>query len=424
MIPDRVLRGLLRSDHRVALFGDLVRAAIALALVGVLAVAFAYYALMVKVMFTVLHMNDFGKFYYSARAFLDGGDMYGPNPATAVPVSATETRQLWNMNPPHFHVLVLPLARLSPLPAYVIWSIESLIALVLSVAVITRELRLRWSASRLLWALTGFVVCSATLAVIVTGQLSFILLLPVTLAWRAARHGQWPRAGAWLGLVGSVKPFFGIFGLYFLLTKRFRAAEAMAITGVACVLVGLAVFGWQSYHAWITALRGVTWPWLPMNGSIAALLARTFAESPSFSPSTLAPGLVSTATALATAGVVVVTALAVRNDHSAEAADRAFALLLLTAQLIGPLGWVYYLWFLAGPIAALWPGFRQRPSAARGRLIWLAVPGLLCPMELTVRWGQHSWAAPTIGSIYTWTTLFMWAALVLDRWASRSFDRS
>ena len=61
-----------------------------------------YYAAIVRFIFTALRMNDFGKFCYSAQLFLTGEDMYGPSLATEIPVGEDETRQLWNLNPPHF----------------------------------------------------------------------------------------------------------------------------------------------------------------------------------------------------------------------------------------------------------------------------------------------------------------------------------
>ena len=78
------------------------------------AVCLLFYIQLTVYMVQRLHMNDFGKFYYSARLFLDGQDMYGPSPATEIPVGETETRQFLNMNPPHFHLLILPFALLSP----------------------------------------------------------------------------------------------------------------------------------------------------------------------------------------------------------------------------------------------------------------------------------------------------------------------
>ena len=69
-----------------------------------------YYLLLSSFMMKRLNMNDFGKFYYSTQLFLAGEDMYGPTPATAIPISETESRQFLNMNPPHFHLLMVPFA--------------------------------------------------------------------------------------------------------------------------------------------------------------------------------------------------------------------------------------------------------------------------------------------------------------------------
>src|SRR5262245_54885499 len=141
-----------------------------------------------------LHMNDFGKFYYSTRLFLDGQDMYGPSPATEIPVSETESRQFLNMNPPHFHLLILPFAILSPANALALWAVVNLIALFLSLRAIARELHIEWTRRRLMWTAVAVILCSATGTVVVTGQLTFLLLLPVTFAWKAARQGDLNKA--------------------------------------------------------------------------------------------------------------------------------------------------------------------------------------------------------------------------------------
>src|SRR5437870_572685 len=59
-----------------------------------------------------LHMNDFGKFYYSALAYRAGRDMYAPTAATDIGYGTTLGMQFLNMNPPHFQLLMLPLALL------------------------------------------------------------------------------------------------------------------------------------------------------------------------------------------------------------------------------------------------------------------------------------------------------------------------
>jgi hypothetical protein len=79
------------------------------------------HVMLVDVVARRLHMNDFGKFYYAARLFLDGPNMYEPSPATFIPVGPKAVHVFLNLNPPHFHLLVLPLSVLPVETAGVIW---------------------------------------------------------------------------------------------------------------------------------------------------------------------------------------------------------------------------------------------------------------------------------------------------------------
>ena len=76
-------------------------------IVTLLFIVLAYDVILAKVMLRY-EMNDFGKFYHSALYFLQGRDLYAASPATLIPVSNAEWRQFTNMNPPHFHLVVLP----------------------------------------------------------------------------------------------------------------------------------------------------------------------------------------------------------------------------------------------------------------------------------------------------------------------------
>jgi len=379
----------------------------------------AIYAAMASHMFVETNMNDFGRFYYSARAFLDDGDMYGPSPATTASIGSPQ--QLWNMNPPHFHLLILPLARLSPLYALLLWSISGAVALAVSLRVVARELALRWTPSGAAWTIWASIVFSATGAVVVTGQVAFLLLLPVTLAWVDARRGRWHRAAVWLGVVASIKPFLWFFWVYLLLKRQTKPAVTMVLVAVLCVVAGLVVFGADSYTAWLNVLSRVDWDWLPMNGSITGLLSRSLSDGPFYTPLLHAPTAVTSIAAVSGLVVGVATLVAVARDRSPEAVDRSFAGVLLASLLISPLGWVYYLWLVAGPAAALWQTIGQRRSPRRNICIALAVPGLVCPLILTAAWREYSWGAVTLGSIYTWATLALWAAVMFD-WRVRRRD--
>jgi Glycosyltransferase family 87 len=423
MIADDVVALVIRSPRVRAVFLDLIRALL-LAIAAFIGVAWlAYDALLVRTMIEQLHMNDFGKFYYSARLFLDGGDMYGPSPATEMAVNG-QTLRLLNMNPPHLHMLILPLATLAPLQALMVWALMNLASLAWAVALISRELKLRWTLPRIAWSTLAFVICPATAAIALTGQLTFLLLLSLTIAWIAARRGKWITAAIHLGLAASVKPFLGIFFIYLLLKRRVHAAVVMATTIGVCLTIGLAIFGWQTHLSWLNALSAVDWAWAPMNGSIGGLVTRGFARSPIFTPlmaSSPSTSIVATVLAL----LIGVIALAVfARDTSADAVDRAFAGLLLTSQLTSPLGWIYYLWWPVGPALALWMSSRSRYSRVRDVFLVLAVPGLVMPLEVSVLARTSPWASVTLGSIYTWTTMFLWLAVILDAATAMRLARS
>jgi len=410
MISDQKLRAVLRSDGLVHMMGDLARGVLFVGVAGAIVRYLLHYATAVREMITGSALSDFGKFYYATRAFLDGGAMYGPTPATHVVLDAQHSIELWDMNPPQFHLLLLPIARLDPVTALAIWAIVNLAALAVSLHLIARELRLRFTMPGVMWTLLAVLAFSATETTIITGQLTFLILLLMTIAWVAARRGRWQTSAIALGIAASIKPFLGIFLVYFVVRRQMKAAAAMIATIAVCVGAGVAVFGWQAYVGWVGVLSSITWFWTPMNVSIGGLLARMLDESAFFTPVAMAPAVVRPAAAVIGAGIGVFTLVVTASDRSSDAIDRAFVALLLAALLISPLGSVYYLWFIAGPAFALWLSSRSQRSRARDIFVLLAIPGLVWPVVLTTLWGRHPLPGATIGSIYTWTTLWLWAA--------------
>ena len=421
MISDRSLRVVLRSDRAVHLWGDLVRAATIAGVTILIVLAGLYQVAGARMMMAKFHMNDFGKFYYSARYFLNGYDMYLLSPATTMPGWSGEPHQLLNMNPPHFHLLILPLARLAPGDAMPIWSLMGLVGLLWSAWLITRELHVRWTPIGALWSLLAFLVCSPTGAVVFTGQVTFLLLPLITLAWIAARRRSWVRAGLLLGIVAGIKPHLGLFGVFFLVAGQWRAAVAMASTVIGSFTIGLLVFGWETHLQWIGVLRAVDWKMAPMNGAIAGFFARVpeIGGAQRLIPAPVLT-LITVVVCLAVAGVSL---RLVARRSGRMSVDRFFGLTVLTAQLVSPLGWVYYLWLAAGPLLAMWRT-RARQFRARDAALWLALPGLLWPLPLFAV-DMHAWWQPfTFRSIYFWTTLSLWLAVVLEVGRTTSGPRS
>lgn len=381
--------------------------------------AFTWNVLLAHVMSTLLHGNDFGKFYYSARAFLEHRDMYAPSPATELPYPELKGVQFLNMNPPHFHLIVLPFALLEPSTAIGVWMIVGLFSAVFSVLAIANEIDFAWTPSRALAVTAAGLGFAGTQAFFVTGQLSFLLALAVTASWIAARHGRWGLAGTILGLCTSVKPFLLIFAPYLVLTRRWRAVGAAALSGAVWIAAGVAVFGVGSYRSWLAAVGESTeWAWAAMNGSLLAFFSRTFQATPYFAP------LTESATALSlwmpVAALVGAATLAV--TLSRRSIDFGFALTLLAAQLISPLGWVYYLWLAAGPLAAwVLPRLARAPVRVGEVRWWAGVVVALClwlPTEVSLVGQPHPLATATLGSTHFWGTVLCWGWLLWSGLAS------
>jgi len=379
-------------------------------------------------MVTRLQMGDFRILYLSARAQLEGRDMYGLPSELQSYAGRTLRSTLVNLNPPHFQLLLLPLALVPAGVALGLWAVASLLCLGGSLSVIVRELDLKLSWPTCYRAAVWLLAFAGMGAVVGTGEVSFLLLLPLTLAWAAARRGRWSRAGIYLGLAMSLKLFLLIFIPYFVLRRHLRAAAASCAAASACFVVGALIFGPGSYWSWLSQLSSVNWAWRSPNASVLGILTRSLSENPHFAPLTMAPELVLPLWLPAVAIVGVLTMVAVTFDQTESAVDRAFALLLSAGLLISPLGWVYYLWLGLGPFAALaleWRNGAERnsqqdSSAAarwRQRFLILAVPGLVWPHFATFAFQPHAWATLLLASAYFWSTAALWSTTVLDWWA-------
>ena len=384
------------------------------------AAAFFLDALLLRKMME-LHMNDFGKFYYSARAFLEGADMYAPSPATNIGIGTAENLQFLNMNPPHFHLVILPFALLPPGVAAIFWVVVSLIALLASLVLIGREIGVTWTPLTGLAVAFGVLAFSGTQAFFLTGQISMLLMLVMTLCWIDARRGHWSAAGVLIGVCLSIKPFVAIFLPYLLATRRFRAAGIALATAAGAFALGLVVFGPQSSLSWYAALaQSADWTWAEMNASALGFFRRVFDLQPIAPPVAVRPDLVKLW--MVAAGLIGAVTLAIAvTDRSERAVDRAFALLLIAAILMSPLGWIYYLPVAAGPVAAI--VFREPRTGSRrwwSVLIGvIAVAGLFWPHPLLGAFQPNPWATLVVTSAYFWATLAAWTWLVIDaEWGS------
>lgn len=429
-------------------------------------------ALLVAVMFLVwwqvvfflsswvlMPANDFGRMYTSAALFLSGEDMYRWTPATPAKLEKNYAIDLYNMNPPHLHLLLLPLALIGdPDYAFALWWALSGWCLFYAGKWTLAEIGVQLTPGRRQKLLLLLLAFSGTSSMIYTAQLSFVLLVPLIWMWRQARRGRWDRAGLVLGVLLSIKPFLAVLLAYFCWRRRWRAA-AFCLAGTALAFaVGVAVFGWDNHVSWRHRLAASDgWAWLPMNAGLMGMLTRTFTESVWYVPLVCLSASTVWVLWLSLGGVMgLITLSATSGGDSAESVDLDFALLLASSVFFCPLGWIYYLWLVLPPLAAVvkrgWPlnastkvGFSVGKRWRR-RLLAVALIAFLWPTVLT-RLGQPEaigvrrdptlppigagWPFPpqgiatlVIGNVYFWGLLALWTALTGSGFALKKKMRS
>jgi len=344
--------------------------------------AWPYWAWLYRLCAAV-HFNDFGKFYYGVLAWREGRSLYALSPASYIPGLPAP---LTNLNPPHAMLPVWPLSFLPLKWAYGAWMLVNIGALAVAMTVVCRTIGWRPTLWQLVVLLTGAPM--ATL--IVTGQLSGLLALPLLWGWLAWREGRLSAAGLWLGTAVAVKPFLGLLLAWMLWRGEFRALRAAAVSAAASFFCGVIVFGVAAHTDWLGALRAVSWTWGAMNASLLGIVTRALTVTPYHVPLAVAPWLVPPIWLAATSLIVV---LLVRRLRHASI-DEGWGLLAMAALLVSPLGWTYYLWWIL-------PGLRHMTSRVSSAL-------LLLPLSLVglSAFAQPSpWLSFVVGSAYGWALL-------------------
>jgi hypothetical protein len=391
---------------------------VSLCVLGIVLVLFN--ALNLAVMIELTPKNDFGRTFLSAVAFVRGEEMYGFNPSVPWELEDGSRIDLWNLNPPHFHLLLLPLAWLPVKPALALWLLVNAVCGYCALRRILHEARLTFSLEQRQLVLLGLLGFIGTGSALVTGHMSLLLFWLVTRSWHAARHERWPAAGVWLGLALSVKPFLLFLVPYFVWRRQGRALAALTATVLLCVAAGLVVFGVDNHLSWLHRLRVAdNWAWLPMNASLMGFLTRTFSDNPIFTPLLAAsPERIHILWLSAGIPIGLLTYVAAFRDSSRRGVDRAFALMLVGALLLSPLGWTYYFWLPIGPITMLLADWRRSqdagPSPWTRRLLAASLVGLMYPLWFIGFFQPMRFGTILIASLYFWGLLLVWLALLLD----------
>ncbi|WP_280368549.1 glycosyltransferase 87 family protein [Nocardia wallacei] len=283
-----------------------------------------------------------------------------------------------------------------------------------------RDLRLAMAslpiAGLLLW-------CEPVRETMAFGQINIFLLLLVLADMALPDSSRWK--GALTGIAAGIKLTPAFFVVYFLVTRRFRAAATSAAAFVATALLGLAVLPEDSLTYWSGAFADPTRvgvPENPQNESLRGMIART-----------LGVGGEHQLLWLAGAAAVAVLCLALARQLSSTGRELpAVVLVGLTTTAVSPYSWVHH-WVWLAPLLIYLTDLAVR---RRG----LAAPLGLAAALVIASGGVLAFYDPMLASVlnlpprahlsvfyhnaYIWLTLALFAAAFIclrragNRWAT------
>lgn len=198
------------------------------------------------------------------------------------------------------------------------------------------------------WRCYGLAAgCLPVLSSLRLGAVTPILVLLLAVAWRY--RGRPLVAGIAVGLAIVAKLFVWPAVVWLLLTRRFRASSAAALTAGIVTAVAWAAIGFRGLADYPTLLRSLARLEAPQGFSPAAAAARLHLP-----PTTLAWVLL----VLPVAALLLVFAL--RASPGEERDRRLFATAVVLSLLLTPILWLHYFALLLVPVGIAAPRFGAR----------------------------------------------------------------
>ena len=339
---------------------------------------------------------DFSAYWSAAGRLLDG---LSPYAASQLAGPYGPQQQFLYLYPPPLAAAVMPLAALFPddyRAAAWIWAAVGFAVVIAVVLALWRSERLGerfpMLAGRGRWLLVaGALAFPPVVGELVMGNVHLVLLGLLTIAWLGIRRGttggEWA-AGLAVGAAAVIKVFPGLLLLWFLLTRRSRAALATVIGATVAAVAALPITGLQPWLDFPTVLLNLAAP-----TDTTDTLAPTvwLAESIGFAAARI---VVAAACLL----VLVVVSIAARRDLPSSRAPtlaRSFGAAILLSLLVAPAMYHHYLAITVLPFVL--------GLAAGVRLRWLALAYLLMWGGQQAALGDASWIvnklAPTLGAL-------------------------
>lgn len=311
--------------------------------------------------------TDYGRFYQSARLAMTKHDIYLPIYVSNSAKPKIAPKKISdNLNPPFFQVISYPFGFMSYANSLYLWSLLSLIFGTISLAYAWKILEIKPTSFLFITSLLALLAYTPTYTTLQCGQVSFILLLPLTAGWFLARIGKTNLSAVLIGIAASCKPFLLLFGLFYLFRKEWSGLIYFTFTLIACVALTIPIFGIPSYISYIKVLSHILWYADNWNASLYGTLSRLFGNHyEKHTVLTYAPNLTKYLYYTISAGIITFMAMLMTSKKFIPVRDKKeklnfdFTLTLIFSLLLSPLGWTYYFVFLLVPFMLLFKKLYQ-----------------------------------------------------------------
>lgn len=294
--------------------------------------------------------------------------------------------ELYFTYPPFAALLLRPFAGLPINATIVIFTVLTVLAVVVTTWWLVRPVADRHGTARWFALAVAVPLVFATESVretITFGQINMLLvvLILADLLFAVPRNSRW--AGVGIGLATALKLFPGIFIVYLLATRRWRAAVVASAVAAGATLFSGAVTPGDSWRFWtheLWATDRVGRTDYTGNQSVFGLLSRfTVPEQPN--------------QLLWLALVAVIAGFGLwRAARAARSGDEIAGLALtgLVGSLVSPISWTHHVyWFIPAVLVLIDEGLRRRADAGTARRP-VGLPALAAVVYLCVSFGVVS----------------------------------
>lgn len=325
--------------------------------------------------------NDYGAFYASLKFAQQEKSLYTTvyckithcekNSSRIVPLAA-------NLNPPLFSLVTYPLGYFNYVTSYFIWVDFSILCGILSILLLQKILAIPYSFKITIALLFAFFIYIPTYTSLFFGQVSLFILLLLLIAWNNLRNHHFIQAAIILGITAALKPFLGLFVIYFLVKRQYKALFYFCASGFLVSLAPILFFGYSSYLDYYKTLQHITWFSSSWNASLLGFFIHLLGSNNEKTNSLFHLPQLSNWLYWFFSGALIVYLIKRLNFkylfNPTYRVDLEFSLLIIIALLISPLGWIYYFSWLIIPFSILLNSIRNNSlSMSRLLLVCLAI---------------------------------------------------